>query len=269
MVTIEERAKELDELYAKATSQEEYHRISKLAWDLEIKMNRQKLPVSDVAKAILSGFWAKYYEIRKFDKTKRNIDDLYWPVRNFFGSLYEKVLRQEKVDIEVAVNYGYLLSVIVGQLKGNTLEAKEIDEQISRLVKESDNAALGLKVINSQGLNAMQKKDWQEAIAIFTTAERNFPEAPNIPEARQHLGNAVNNRGLSKLNLSDEMEDPEQKKEMVKSGVWDLLVAMNLYFMVPLIPLKHLEGIRNRLRLAKDKAKEIDPDLVKAIEIFV
>ena len=262
MATIEEKIKELDELYAKATTQEEYHRIWELARELEIEMDQRRLPVADIAKAILNGFWARYYEVRKFDKTKRNIDELYIWVNNYFESV-------KRVDIELAVNYGYLLSVIVGQLQEDTKFAKSINEEISRLVKKSKNVALGLKVLNGRGLNAMQKKEWQEAIAIFTTAEQNFPEAPNIPEARQHLGNIVNNRGLSRLNLSDEVENPEQKKEMIRSGVWDLLTAMNLYFMVPSIPLKHLEGIRNRLRLAKDKAREIDPDLVKAIEIFV
>lgn len=264
MATIEERIKELDGLYAKATTQEEYHQIWEWVRDLKREMERQELPVNKVAKAILTGFWARYYEIRKFDKTAENIDELYTLVNDYYQRFH-----QEKVETELAVNYGYLLSVIVGQLKEDLEKAAKIDAEIQQLVKDTGNVALALRVINAQGLNAMQKKDWSEAIAIFTTAEQNFPEAPDIPEARQHLGNTINNRGLSKLNLSDEITDPEQKKEMLKFGVWDLLKAMNLYFMVPQIPLKHLEGIRNRLRLAKDKAKEIDSDLVKAIEIFV
>ncbi len=264
MAVIEERTKELDELYTKATTQEEYHRVWELARHLEYDILAERgASVKWCARPILNGFWARYYELRKFDRDEGKIDTLYSLVRNYYFGL------KMEENVELTVNYGYLLSVIVGQLKEDTKKAKTIDEEISRLVKESDNVALGLKVINSRGLNAMQKKDFQEAIAIFTTAEQNFPEAPNIPEARQHLGNTVNNRGLSKLNLSDEVEDPEQKNEMVKSGVQDLLVAMNLYFMVPSIPLHHLEGIKNRLRLAKDKAKEVDPELVKAIEIFV
>jgi len=262
MATIEERTKELDELYAKATTQEEYHRIWKAAQEVEKEARAQNLPINVRVRAALNGFWARYYEVRKFARTRENIDELY-------GLVKQATTWIGKEDVELAVNCRYLLSVIIGQLKEDLEEAGRIDEELRQLVKDTGNVPLALRVINAQGLNAMQRKDWQEAIAIFTSAEQNFPEASNVPEARQHLGNTVNNRGLSKLNLSNEMEDLEQKKEMVRSGVQDLLAAMNLYFRVPLIPQKHLEGIRNRLRVAKDKAKEVDPDLVRAIEIFV
>lgn len=263
METIEEGIKELNELYAKATTKEDYHQIWMLARKLDQETGKQGVPRVLQLKGALNGLWARYYEAKKFDISPGDVNDLYESVKRGVD------WADSENDVELAINYRYLLSVVVGQLMNKPEEAAKIDEEMQRLVKDTNNVPLALRVINARGLNAIQKKDWSEAIAIFTTAEQGFPEAPNIPEARQHLGNTVNNRGLSKLNLSDEVQDPGQKKEMVRSAVWDLLVAMNLYFMTPLIPLKHLEGIRNRLWLARDKAKEIDPDLVKAIEIFV
>ncbi len=263
MATIEERIKKLVELYAQATTKEEYLRVLQVAHEIDEEAERQGLPQTTRLRAALNGLWARYYEARKFGIAPGCIDELYESVKTGVN------LVDAEGDMELAINYRYLLSVVVGQLKKDPEEAAKIDEEMQRLVKDSKNIPLALRVINARGLNAMQKEDWQEAITIFTTAEQDFPEASNIPEARQHLGNTVNNRGLSKINLSDKMQDRGYKKEVIRSAVWDLLVAMNLYFMVPLIPLKHLEGIRNRLRLAKEKAKEVDPDLIKAIEIFV
>lgn len=260
MAIIEERTKEINELYAEATTEEGYDRV----WDFFQKSLEEfrGQPINIRARFALNAYWARYYKVREFAWTKNNIDNLYGVVKQYLAAF-------EKREVELVVNYKYLLSVVAGELRKDPQEAEKLIKEIDQLVRGTDNIPLALKVINAQGLHAMRLKDWQEAIKIFTKAEQRFPEAPSIPEARQHLGNTVNNRGLSKLHLSDGVRELEAKKEMIRSGVRDLLAAMNLYLMAPLIPQKHLEGIRNRLRLAKDKAEEIDSDLVQEIEVFI
>lgn len=259
MPTIEERAKELDELYAKAISQEDYQRVWQLSREIKEQFRGQSLAIR--AKATLSGYWARYYEVRKFDRTENSIDNLYGSIKQLIDALGPK-------EIELIVNFKYLLSMIAGELRMDDDEAEKLNREIDQMVKSTDNIPLALKVINAQGLHIFREKDWPGAIKIFTSSELRFPGASQVPEARQHLANALSNRGLAKLHYSDEGETPDLRKDMIRKGVWDLLAALHLYFMVPLIPSKHIEGVRNRLRLARDKAQEVDPDLVQAIEIF-
>jgi hypothetical protein len=260
MATIEERAKELDELYAKAISREDYQRVWQLSQEIREQFRGQPLAIR--TKATLSGSWARYYEVRKFARTESSIDNLYGLIKQLIDAFSPK-------EIELIVNFKYLLSMIAGELRMDDDEAEKLNREIDHLVKSTDNIPLALKVINAQGLHALREKDWPGAIEAFTASELRFPGASQIPEARQHLANALNNRGLAKLHYSDEGETPDLRKDMIRKAVWDLLAALHLYFMVPLIPQKHLEGIRNRLRLARDKAEEVDPDLVQAIEIFL
>lgn len=260
MATIEERAKELDELYAKAISREDYQRVWQLSQEIREQFRGQPLAIR--AKATLSSYWARYYEVRKFARTESSIDNLYGLIKQLIDALSPK-------EIELIVNFKYLLSMIAGELKGDEEEAERLNREMDNLVRRTNNIPLGLKVVNAQGLAAMRWKEWQKAIEIFTQARERFSEASGIPEARQHLGNTVNNRGLAKLNLSDEVREPEEKKATILSGVWDLLDALTLYFRVSTIPKKHLEGIRNRLKGAIIRAEGVDVDLAQSIEALL
>lgn len=248
MVTREEKIKELNTLYAKATTEEEYAQAYESAVSYYHEASRAGEPFQVLAEILLPGYWAEYHRLKKFPQEdeaeqKQKI--------NFHVSWVDQYYRQlPKEDVELKLNYGYLLSVILNELKGDFEEAQKVDAEIQRLAKETKNVAIALKVINAQGLTAMQKKDWPAAIAIFSQAEQNFREAFDIPKAWQHFANTLNNRGLSRLNLSDGTDPRQEKRGLISSGIVDLWNAEELYMKVTPPPLKHIDGIENRLIMA-------------------
>jgi len=62
MATIEEKGKKLDELYPKATKEEDYHILWGLTIELEKEIDAQKVTsVKQAAQALLSGYWGRYH----------------------------------------------------------------------------------------------------------------------------------------------------------------------------------------------------------------
>jgi len=248
MVTREERIKELNTLYTKATTEEEYVQAYESALSYYYEASLAGEPLQVLAEILLPGYWAGYYWLKRFPQ---NDEEEQKQKINLHVCWVDQYYRQlPKEDIEIKLNYGYLLSVILNELKGDSKEAQKVDAEIQRLAEETKNVAIALKVINAQGLTAMQKKDWPAAIAIYSQAEQNFREAFDIPEAWQHLANTLNNRGMSKLNLSDGIDDRQEKRSLISSGIVDLWDTEELYIKVTPPPLKHIDGIENRLIMA-------------------
>jgi len=261
MEKIEETIKELKELYTKAVTPRDYWQV----WEKSLALRAElpsDIPLAILAKIMLNGFWARYYRIKKsLPELQYDREILYDEVALYFHAL------TTGDDLEITINYGYLLSIILSQLKEAPKSAERINDEISRLVKSDGNVVLGLKVINAQGLNAMQKKDWQGAIVILTTAKQKFQEALNIPEALQHFANILNNRGLSRLNLSDGVEGWKEKKGLISSAIVDLRDAEQLYMKVTPPPLKHIDGLENRLIMAAMRILSLEGgELAKAGE---
>jgi tetratricopeptide (TPR) repeat protein len=248
MATIEERAKELEDLYTKAITPDNYHVVYMAAINAA---NEKGVSLGGGARIMLPGLWAHYYELRKSKLSWAEGD-------NFFSNQIKSWLSAiARGDIELRLNYSYLLSVVLGELEKNLEGAGKVNEEMQTLVKNTGNIGLALRVINAQGLTAMQKKDWPEAITIFRAAERNFPEALGTPEALQHLGNTLNNRGLAKLNLSDVVSQKE-KGDLICSAIVDLWNAEDLYMKVIPPPLKHIDGIINRFIMAATRLLSIE-----------
>ena len=252
MATIEEKTKELDELYTKATTKEEYHR----AWEMTKKLEQdiaaeRGILVKWSAQAILNGFWARYYELLNFNRTGNDINEFCHKVANYYHGL------EEKEDIDLKVSYGYLFSVITSQLEGDLQEAEKIDEEISQLAEKSGNVVSALRSVNAQGLNAMKKKDYPGAIAIFDKGWRFFPEHKQNPETLRHFGNICNNRGLSEIHLSGQVQKRSEKIKLLWNGIQDLTLATSIYTSEDSPPLKHLKGIKNRLKIAQIRCIKI------------
>lgn len=259
MATIEEKTKDLDELYAKATTKEEYHRAWEMAKELEQDISAKRgILVKWSAQAILNGFWARYYELLKFNRTGSDINELYHRIANYYHGL------EEKDDIDLKVSYGYLFSMITSQLEGDLQEAEKIDEEISQLAEKGGNVVSVLRSVNAQGLNAMKKEDYPGAIAIFDKGWRFFPEHKHNPETFRHFGNICNNRGLSKIHLSGQAQKRSEKVKLLWGGIQDLTLATSIYISEDSPPLKHLEGIKNRLKLAQIRCIKI-----LSVELFM
>lgn len=248
MKTKEEMIGELNALYAKATAEEEYARAYKCAVSYYRQASDAGESFQALAGILLPGYWAEYYRLKKFprkDEAKQKQEI------NLLASQADQYYRQlPKEDIELKLNYGYLLSVILNELKRNPEEARKVDAEIQGLIKGTGRVAIAFKVINPQGLTAMQKKDWPAAIAIFSQVEQNFQEVSGILGGWQNFANIINNRGLSKLNLSDETDSLQEKRGLISSGIVDLWNAEGLYMKVVPPPLKHIDGIQNRLIVA-------------------
>ncbi len=239
MATIEEKTKSLKELYAAARAPADYIGMIFLRQELEKDMIAEKKTTGEIAAAILPGFWGEYHVNKKFGCNKRQTERLLVRLKQVY------LLMKEKKEIELVINYGYLLSCAYGQLMDDQEESLKIIQEISKMAKESDNVSLVLKAINAEGLVAMKMKEWQEAIWIFDSGQIIFPEAKNIPDAKQHLANIINNRGLAKINNDD--------RKLIPQAVKDLREALDLYMEIKPPPLKHIEGIQKRLIVATTK----------------
>ena len=260
MATREEKIKELNALYAKATTEEEYAQAYKSAVSYYYEASRAGEPFQVLAEIMLPGYWAEYYRLKKFPQKDETEQE---QKINFHVSWVDQYYRQvPKENTELKLNYGYLLSVSFNYLKGDFEEARKVDEEIQRLAKETKNIAIIIKAINAHGLTAMQKKDWPAAIAIFSRAEKSFTEAFDVPDVWQHFANTLNNRGMSRLNLSDGTDQWQEKRGIISSGIVDLWNAEELYMKVTPPPLKHIDGIENRfimaaIRLLSTEGKEL------------
>ncbi len=258
--TIEERVKEIGELYAKPITKEGYHKAWELTRALEkdIFAERGDL-IQSAAKWVIKGYWARYYGLLKFGGTAEEKNDLSWRVARYYGSL------NDPGDIETKVDYGYLLSVAVSHLMGDTVGAEEIDMELRELVENTTSVPVLLKVANACGLGTDKAGDRAGAIAIFSEAELGYRYFMDMPEVRQHFANILNNRGLVKLNLSDEVKDWGEQRNLICSAIIDLWNAEELYIKVTLpgLILKHIDGIENRFILAAIRLLSIETaDLV-------
>lgn len=245
MAITEERIKELKDAYAKATNREEFQKVWELGRGLEAEMVREQWPrpsVNIIAKAVLVGYWARYYELKKFQRIPEEVNRLHMFVRDYFEVI-------DKRDVELVVGYGCLLSAIIGQLLEKPDEVAKIDREISGFTIGGGNFILIFQEINAQGLNVMKKKDWSLAIEIFSRNEQVHRSAIT-PGAKQYFANILSNRGLSKLNLSDERPHRRDQRDLISSAIVDLREAGEIYMEVVPPPLKHIDGLENRFIMA-------------------
>jgi len=244
---IESAKEDLKDLYSKARNREDFEKVWQVGKDLAADMNRQEFLSVDIYKSIMPALWARYYLAKKFGKKEDDILNFY----NWVGEAWE--VSRKAADTELIFSSGYLLSAIKSQLQQKIEEADEINREMEKLVKDIGDTAAALKVINAEGLAAMQRREWPEAIHLFDRVKKLFPDARKVPVVCQHLANIYNNRGLSWLNLSDEVKQSIVKRGFIFSAIWDLNEAAGLYMGVVPPPLKHIQGVENRLIISVSK----------------
>ncbi|MEK9135291.1 MAG: hypothetical protein AAB451_03275 [Patescibacteria group bacterium] len=260
MATFGERAKEIGELYAKLITKEGYHKAWELARALEkdIWVESGGFSMFLSSKWVVKGYWARYYELLKFDGTAEEKNDLCWRIARYFG-----LLNSRGEDIETELDYGYLLSVAVSNLLYDTVGAEEINMELQELVKKTNSVPAILKMANACGLGTDKTGDRAGAIAIFSKVAEEYQYFMDRPEVQQHFANILNNRGLVRLNLSDEVKDWGEKRNLICSAIVDLWNAEDLYMKVVPPPLKHIDDIQNRFVMAAIRLLSIETaDLV-------
>ena len=142
---------------------------------------------------------------------------------------------------ELKVAYGYLLEVIVVELLEDFKEAARMEVEIKEIVTETRNMVSILRTINALGIKEMKEGNFKGAVTTFNDMIR-F-EDDIAEDAFRHAGNILNNQGAAKIRGNI---DPI-------GGARDLISAAIYYLRESEPPRKHLEGIRNRLREAKEK----------------
>lgn len=231
MVEFKERTEEINDLYGKAIKELDYQKVEEKARALEKEMIEDGKSVDETAKAIMNGFWARYYLAKKFGY----IDSV---ICSRVESYYSQV-----ENLEVKIAYGYLLAVIASELREDFATAKEINSEIQKIAEETGNVISILRAINARGLNEMKEKNFAKAVEIFNEVEQIIVPS----EAYQHLGNILSNLGASKIRGGINILD----------GVGDLIEAADYYLQTKPVPLKHIEGIKNRLNEAGEKLVEL------------
>lgn len=239
--------KEMEALFAAARSFSDYLKVWEKAWENSAEAVDVKWSLFEKAAIRLFGLWAGYYLLKKYPEEASKMIEVRTLARIVMGYY------QSLEDLEMKVNYGYLLSVIQSNLQSDPAEAEKTDDEIENLVKEKGNVAIVLKVINARALTSRQRKDWSDAITIASKATRYYTEAYYVPEARQQYANILNNAGLSKLDLSDDVKEVHEKEYNIVSGINDLSNALKMYISVDPLPQKHLDGIQNRFVIAAYK----------------
>lgn len=228
----EEEKKKINTLYNKAVTEKDYEEIVEKASDLQLEMIEEN--VDYMLEATLNGWWSYYYLVRKFRRTKESIKDLH----DMISCFYSKATKAE-----VKISYGYLLSVILSELKGDVVEANRINAVLDKMARKSGGMVSMLRVINARGIGEMKEANFEEAVEVFDEI-RQFKDIPE--EAFRHAGNIINNRGASKIRGDINPID----------GLMDLIVAAKEYYLKEKeVSLKHIEGIINRVNEAKDKLK--------------
>ena len=234
MEKFEERIKEIDSLYGKAVKRQEYEILADKTGTLELEMKDTDKSVDEIGAAIYNGLFGDYYLVRKFIKTKENIEWIKKKVARYYSEIKEPSLK---------VKYGYLLTVIVSELEENFDEVKKIEKEIREIASKTGNTASIFREINARGLQKMKEKDFGGAVKVFNEIN-DFEEI--LKEDFRHAGNISSNRGAAKIRGDIDAID----------GARDILLAADYYLQEEKPPRKHLDGLRNRLREAGEKLKQ-------------
>ncbi|MDP3057568.1 MAG: hypothetical protein Q8N37_03550 [bacterium] len=228
---------ELSALYGKAKTKEEYLKVVELGKLYANTLKANLATPNTVVSTVLSSCWAGYYLLLKFpaEVTEEDKDD--------FMERIDKLELQTK-DPSVKAELLYLESVAWSHLMDNQENADWCNEEFKKLVSEGKVLITQvLKGINSRAIKEMDAKNWQGAIKIADEIKQFSKETMEQPENIGAAANIINNRGASKVRGDIDIKD----------GIKDLVTALDYYLKQPSVPMKHIEGIRNRLMEAIKK----------------
>ena len=235
--SIDEKRKELDTLYGKAVSEEDYLQVMELGDNLKNQMMGAGKRNYKIAEAIYGGFFGSYYWIKKFANTTLNVDGIKTQVAFF----YEEI--DATKNPELKIKYGYLLAVILSELADDFAVAEEVRKEMREIAEKSGDISSILRLINADGLNQVRLGLYNEAIKTFGAIE-DYGEIP--PEAFRHAGNILSNRGAANIRGGID----------ALAGAQDLLKAANYYLREKEPSRKHLQGVMNRFREAIEELAE-------------
>lgn len=234
---IEKMSNELSTLYGKARTKEEYEKVVELRERYTNTLKANLATPDKVVLTILPGYWAEYYFLLKFpaDVTEEDKD-------NFMERI--DMLELQTKDPSVKAELLYLEGVAWSHLMHNQENADWCNEEFKKLVLAGKvSIAQILKGINSRVIKEMDAKNWQGAVKIGDEIKGFSEEAITQPENIGAAANIINNRGASKIRGDINTKD----------GIKDLVTAMDYYLKQEQVPIKHIEGIRNRLMEAAKK----------------
>lgn len=234
---IEKMSNELSALYGKARTEEEYKKVVELRERYANTLQANLATPDTVVSKVLLGYWAEYYLLLKFpaEVTEEYKDD--------FMERINKLELQTK-DVSVKAELLYLESVAWSHLIHNQENADWCNDEFKKLVSAGKvSIAQILKGINSRVIREMDAKNWQGAVKIGDEIKEFSEEAITLPENIGVSANVINNRGASKVRGDID----------IKEGVKDLITALDYYLKQTPVPIKHIEGIKNRLTEATKK----------------
>lgn len=254
---LEEAGKLLDQFYTLASTEEEYREGAAYVFALDNIAKNSGVYLIPRAECLYGGWYLAYYKcLKSLPEGVKDIQQIPFVLQKDINDLAIKVisyfsaLSSEEEPI-LWVRYGSLQSLIESQLLFDKEKAQKINEKIRAKAEEIGEVSILLKEINTRGLAAEKAGNLEEAIEIFSEVERRFPDATDIPHARLDFANAINNRTKDRILLSDKIDIPDKKRELLESGIAGLLNAIGIYKTVPPSPpVKHFEGIINRLIMA-------------------
>jgi hypothetical protein len=237
--SIEEMRKELDTLYGKAVSEEDYLQVMTKADELNNQMWAENKDGNEIAEAIYNGLFGNYYWVRKFAHTSAEISI----VRARVELWYKEIDAGKKPELKI--KYGYLLAVILSELADDFAGADKIRNEMREIAEKSGDILSIFRLINADGLKEMKIGLYKQAIKTFGTIE-DYGEIH--PDAFRNAGNIYSNRGAANIRGGID----------ALAGAQNLLKAANYYLQEDEPPRKHLQGVMNRFREAiEDLAEEL------------
>lgn len=239
MPIVEKRKKEMKEevsaLYNKARTKEEYEEAINCSIRHSQTLASLKESSDTIVSTLLDGYWAEYYILLKFPATEGGKDAFVAMIRN---------LRYRVKDQDNYAQLLYLEAVTQSHLLHNKENADILNEEMQKMVlSRKVSVPLTLKWINSRVIDEMDAKNWEGAVEVACEIGQFSKEIIEQPENIGPATNIINNRGASKIRGDID----------VKDGIKDLVVAMDYYLKQQPVPMKHIEGIKNRLTEATKK----------------
>lgn len=231
---------ELDELYKKAKSQEEYEEAIKKGQELKSEAKKKYFATLANGKNL---YWSRYYLLLKFSDPEREAI-----TRFEANSLLEEIedLCSRVSSPETTIELLYLESVIYSQLLKDTEAAKKLNDFIKTMI--SDNRlplSFLLQSINARGIKEMNDKNWEMAIKIFREILSFSEEELNGLSNPDSAANIFSNLGASILR-GDINKQRDKRLADIKEARKYLKTAEAYYRKKNPPSEKHLQGIANR-----------------------
>lgn len=232
--------KELNELYKKAKTKEDYEKAIQKGKVLLDELEKEHW--EGIAKG-LNYLWGRYYKLLKFAPEGEAFEKELTKLLQDIEDLYHNIS-----DSETKIEIIYLQSVSYSNLAKNIEYAEYLNGKMKRLIQEGDlPPSSKLRLINSIGLKEMAEKNWAKAVEIFSEINNFSMEELSTIENPDTVANIFSNLGASYV----------RGDINVTKGRENLLKAESYCLKAVTPSEKHLQGIKNRLREVEEKKSQL------------